>query len=79
MNEVLQKFVDNLHPSTELLSTGRAYCQGREVDAVVVRNLYGQEIIWGMFSCDRGKFKGRLANNANTDGVTYIGDGLSDD
>jgi hypothetical protein len=46
---------------------------GNEVPAALVRNLYGQEIVWGQFNCDRGKYKGKnLANNANTDEVVYV-------
>ena len=43
----------------------------REVDAVLVRNLYGQKIVWGLFSVSRGKFKGGLANSGNTEDVSY--------
>jgi hypothetical protein len=71
MAEELEEFVKGLHPSTKLLSTGKAIVMGYTVDAVLIRNLYGQEIVWGMFSVARGKFKGKLANNANTEDVVY--------
>jgi hypothetical protein len=69
---LLAKFVEGLHPSTTLLSTGKATVMGHTVAAVEVRNLYNQTIVWGVFDVDRGKYKGkRMANNANTDGVVY--------
>ncbi len=68
----LDEFVSGLHPSTQLLSRGTATVLGHNVPAVLTRNLYGQEIVWGMFNCDRGKFKGkRLTNNAATEEVYY--------
>lgn len=76
MSPELQKFVDNLHQSSTLISTGQAEVLGHVVDAVEVKNLYGQMIVWGMFNCVKGKFKGKgLANNANTDDVRYTRDG----
>jgi hypothetical protein len=68
---MLEAFMTNLHQSTQLLSQGKAVVLGHEVDAVLVRNLYGQEIVWGMFSVDKGKFKGRLSNSAATEAVQY--------
>ena len=69
---MLDEFVRSLHPSTTLISRGKATVLGHTVDAVLVRNLYGQEIVWGMFNCDKGKFKGkRLANSAATEEVVY--------
>jgi hypothetical protein len=62
-----------LHPSTEIISKGKAVVLDHTVDAILVRNLYGQEIVWGLFGCSRGKFKGFLANNANTENVIYEG------
>lgn len=67
----LDEFVGRLHPSTTLLSRGKAVVMDREVDAVLVRNLYGQKIVWGLFSVSRGKFKGGLANSGNTEDVSY--------
>ena len=67
LNELLGK----LHPSTTVLSMGTATVLGRTVDAVLVKNLYGQELVWGYFGCERGKFKGKLSQNATTEGVTY--------
>ncbi len=73
MDEVLQQFVDGLKPCTTLLSVGKATVDGNVVDAVKVRNLYGQEIVWGKFN--RGKkhkYEGkRLTNDAATEGVEY--------
>lgn len=70
---LLDDFVSNLHPSTDLISTGKATVMGHTVDAALTRNLYGQEIVWGVFNCDRGKFKGkRLSNDAATEGVEYV-------
>ena len=68
---MLDEFLSGLNPCSTLLSRGTATVLGREVPAALVRNLYGQEIVWGEFSCHRGKFKGKLANNANTDEVVY--------
>lgn len=51
---------------------GRATVLGHTVDAILVRNVYGQEIVWGMFGCNRGKFKGTFSNNAATEGVVYV-------
>ena len=69
----LDQFVDNLHPTSTLLSRGTATVMEKYiVPAVLVRNMYGQEVVWGQFNCERGKYKGkRLANNANTDEVEY--------
>lgn len=68
----VDEFVRRLHPTTKLLSRGIAFVAEREHDAVQVRNLYGQEIVWGKFNVERGKYKGkRIANNANTDFVSY--------
>lgn len=80
MDQKLKDFVSGLHPSTTVLSYGKAHqyeFPERKVDAVEVRNLYGQRIVWGCFSVEHNKsglakFKGRLANNSNTEGVTYI-------
>jgi hypothetical protein len=71
MNEELKAFKDNLHPSATFLSQGKATVLGRTVDAIMIRTLYGQEIVWGHFSVDRGKLRGKLANNAATEGVDY--------
>jgi hypothetical protein len=57
-----------------LLSKGVATVGDKTVEAVLVRNIYGQEIVWGMFGHDRGKFKGFLANNASTQRVNYSSD-----
>lgn len=70
-NDELKVFVDNLHPSAKLVSKGKATVLDREVDAVEIINLYGQRVVWGLFSVNRGKFKGNLANSANTDDVVY--------
>ena len=71
----LDEFVRDLHPSTTLLSRGVANVMGHDVPAVLTRNLYGQEIVWGVFNCDRGKFKGkRLTNSAATEDVNYASD-----
>lgn len=78
MHEELQKFVNELHPSTKLISVGKAVVMSKEVDAVEVENLYGQFIVWGMFSVNRGKLKGALANDANTEGVDYTPEKLID-
>lgn len=63
-----------LHPSTQVLSVGQATVMGHDVPAILVRNLYGQELVFGQFDCHRGKFKGkRVTNNAATEGVLYRG------
>lgn len=65
-------FAAGLHQTTTLISYGVAAVCGRNHDAVEVRNLYGQHIVWGKFNVERGKYRGkRLANNANTDEVVY--------
>jgi hypothetical protein len=70
---MLEDFANNLHLSTQLLSRGTAMVMGHEVEAVKVRNLYGQEVVWGEFNCNRGKFKGnRITNDATTEGVEYV-------
>lgn len=69
---MLDDFLSGLNPCSTLLSRGTATVLGREVPAALVRNLYGQEIVWGEFSCFKGKFKGKLANDANTDEVFYV-------
>ena len=69
---MLEEFVSNLHPSATLVSRGTAEVLGHTVDAVKVRNLYGQEVVWGMFNVDKGKFRGkRLANDCATEEVHY--------
>ena len=73
MENELDEFLQHLHHTSKLLSRGHAEVLGHTRPAALVRNLYGQEIVWGVFNCDRGKFKGkRLANNANTDEVNYV-------
>lgn len=67
----LEAFLGKLHKSSSLLSYGIAHVEGRDIPAVEISNLYGQKTVWGLFSVERGKFKGKLANNANTEGVTY--------
>jgi hypothetical protein len=67
----IQKFVENLHPSSKVIGFGTAIVMDKECPAVEVTNLYGQTVVWGLFSVDKGKFKGKLANNANTDSVIY--------
>lgn len=68
----LDEFVRDLHPSTTLLSSGTATVLGHNVPAVLTSNLYRQEVVWGVFNCDRGKFKGkRLTNSAATEEVFY--------
>lgn len=75
---MLEDFVNGLGSATKLLSRGKATVLGHTVDAVEVENLYGQRIVWGVFNCVRGKFKGnRLTNNAATEGVEYIRNGPS--
>jgi hypothetical protein len=66
-------FVNGLHTSSKVLSYGKAALGDHVVDAVEVENLYGQHIVWGPFSIDnrKGKFIGKMANNANTEGVVY--------
>lgn len=68
----LNEFTQNLHKSSKLVSHGTATVLGRTVPAALVRNMYGQEIVWGEFSCNKGKFKGKLANNAATEEVVYV-------
>lgn len=70
----LEQFVVGLHSSTTVLSKGIATIRDKDVSAVEVENLYKQKIVWGFFSVDnrKDKFVGKLANNANTEGVTYI-------
>jgi hypothetical protein len=69
----LKEFEANLHHTTKVLGYGTATVMEKTVDAIWVKNLYGQVIVWGMFSIERGKFKGKLANDANTEGVkTYF-------
>ena len=60
------------HESTTVLSTGTAMVLGHDVPAVLVRNLYRQEIVWGNFSTQRGKFKGKESNSGATEGVRYV-------
>jgi hypothetical protein len=68
----LEEFVSNLHSSTTLLERGFATVMENTIDAVLVRNLYGQEIVWGTFNVDRGKYKGnRLTNSASTENVQF--------
>jgi len=67
----LDDFRANLHPSTQVLSTGTAEVLGHTVDAIQTRNLYGQVIVWGYFGCNRGKFKGGFSNDAATEDVNY--------
>ena len=71
MNEELKAFIDTLHPSVSIISKGNATVMGHTVEAIETSNSYNQKIIWGPFSVARGKFKGKLANNANTEEVTY--------
>ena len=69
---MLEEFVNNLHSSSQLLSKGKAVVMEHEVDAVLVKNLYGQEVVWGVFNVDKGKFKGkRLTNDCATEKVSY--------
>lgn len=67
----MQNFIEGLHPSTIVLSHGFAIMLNNTVEAVEVRNLYGQQIVGGEFSCNCGKFKGKLSNDAATEGVSY--------
>lgn len=60
------------HESTEVLSHGTATVMGRDVPAVLVRNVYGQVLVWGKFGTKRGKFTGRESNSAATEGVQYV-------
>jgi len=69
---LLDNFVKDLHSSATVLGYGRASVLEHDVPAILVRNVYGQELVWGEFSCNRGKFKGLLSNNAQTEGVTYV-------
>jgi hypothetical protein len=71
MNDLINEFVKGLHSSSKVVGYGTVTVLGNTVDAVVVRNLYGQLIAWGGFSVERGKFKGKLANNANTEGADF--------
>ena len=62
-----------LHSSTTVLSLGTATVLGHDVPAIFVRNLYGQELVFGQFDTHKGKFKGkRVTNNAATEGVRYV-------
>ena len=72
MMNTLEQFLNNIHPSTTVISHGYATVMDNTAPAVELKNLYGQHIVWGMFSVSRGKFKGALANNANTEDVVYI-------
>jgi len=72
MSTELDSFINDLHHTCEVVSRGKAVVMGNTVDAAEIKNLYGQVIVWGLFSCARGKFKGNLANNANTDEVIYL-------
>lgn len=69
----LDSFIKGLHPSSDIISYGKATVMDRTVDAVMVYNLYNQKIVWGLFSVDnrKGKFVGKIANDANTEGVSY--------
>lgn len=79
LDELVQRLINGLHPSSTVLSIGIATVAGREHDAVLLRNLYKQEIVWGRFNVERGKYKGKkLANNANTDEVSYKANFLVD-
>ena len=69
--ERMEGFKSTLHKSTRLISEGVAQVMGNVVAAIEVQNLYGQRIVWGMFSVERGKWRGRLSNNAATEGVIY--------
>lgn len=55
----------------KVLSEGLAEVSGKTVPAIYTENLYGQRIVWGNFGHSKGKFKGFLANNANTEGVNF--------
>ena len=72
MDDELEQFIINLHHTCKIINRGLATVMGNTVDAIEVKNLYNQHIVWGMFSTHREKFKGKLANNANTDDVEYI-------
>jgi hypothetical protein len=67
----LELFRSGLSSTSVVLSEGIAAVLGHDVPALLVRNLYGQEIVWGEFGCNRGKFKGGLSNNAATEDVYY--------
>jgi len=68
----LEEFEKSLHKTSKVLSKGTATVLGKRVPAIEVNNrIYNQVLIWGMFSVNRGKFKGALANNANTEEVEY--------
>lgn len=71
MKTSMEEFLNNLHPSTVVLSQGTATVLGNHMPAVLVRNVYGQELVWGHFSTHRGKFKGKLSQNATTEEVEY--------
>lgn len=74
ISDGLEQFIAGLHSSTTVLSKGIATIRNQDVSAVEVENLYKQKIVWGFFSVDnrKDKFIGKLANNANTECVTYI-------
>lgn len=70
------QFCTGLHKSSQLLSTGTATVLGSEFPAALVRNMYGQELVWGEFGFERkksGDFKKwtGLSNNAATSEVIY--------
>ena len=72
---LLEQFLRDLHPTARVISRGEATVLDNTVPAAEVSNLYGQRIVWGVFNVDKGKFKGlRLANDANTDDVSYVAD-----
>lgn len=60
MNPQFQNFIDDMHPSSIILSYGKALVMDKEVErAVKIRNLYGQEVVWGGCSvCPEGNLKG---------------------
>ena len=69
----VNEFLAGLAPCTEVLSTGTATVMGHTVPAVLVRTVYGQELVFGKFNTERGKFKGkRVSQNATTEGVRYV-------
>ena len=72
MDSPNELFLAGLHPSTRVLSQGVATVLGHTVDAVLVRNVYGQELVWGDFGTSRGKFKGHRSQSATTEGVRYV-------
>lgn len=68
----LQTFLNNLHPSCTVIGLGTAEVLGNKVDAALIRSLYRQELVWGMFNVEKGKFKGtKLANSASTENVIF--------